>query len=737
MNNLLHSRKNLISNGLALFAFLTLLVIFFNPALLYGKVIAPLDILDHLMRPWSDGSGGFGVHNAMVYDAISQYLPYDWTICQSLKSDGFIGWNPYVYGGFSMLENTMQCPGDWHHQLYRFFDFWTAWNMGIILQFAIAGLGMVLMLRAEKSSLPSSLLGAVCYAFYSQHTTWIYHRWVLGASCWFPWMVWAVRRARRKDRFFDLFSIAFTSLSLRGGSLQTCLYVALVCLALFSGDLWEHRRIFTRRDCSRFLVFWILLTLGASLLAFDVLVNTIPPCLHGMRTISNPSFLQCLKRIPHFGTLLVPSLFGSPQTMDLGKLFGADIFETKFLGVSAIVLAVISFARKEAPIIPKICIGLVLFVTLTPLLKWFYFRATVVSALGCAWLAAWALDHLPDLISDRIWRCCFRLGTGMIVAWTTAGIALLMIRPRLVPALHKIVEQSMRQDRISRHDWLISRADSFISSFPPWATLNASMILLAAAGLFVEWRISRKETPRISRSILAMILVTCTFGELFAWSRTWITFSDKPNTDHAGTLYPVPDWAEQLQKEISGGGYLWINDQGGDFDYMQLNVLSGIGIPCLQGYETVQPHTLAMPNEKDYTPESFARSGVSHVLVKPGTSVPEGLANWKEIVNNDQIHLFSNPAFDGNYHAELDDGSRVALLNAEYSPNFRTFALPVGTRRIVLTEPFHRFWSNEISSGETVTSIRAEDGSVILELSNPLKSPATLFRRFQKQISNR
>lgn len=39
-----------------------------------------------------------------------------------------MGWNPYTHNGTSLPENTMLSPGDWHHWLFGFLPFWTAWD---------------------------------------------------------------------------------------------------------------------------------------------------------------------------------------------------------------------------------------------------------------------------------------------------------------------------------------------------------------------------------------------------------------------------------------------------------------------------------------------------------------------------------------------------------------------------------------------------------------------------------
>lgn len=206
-------------------------------------------------------------------------------------------------------------------------DFWTAWDLGIILQFAIAGFGVLLMLRDEGLPAWAALVGAVSFAFYSQHVLWIYHRWVLGASCWFPWIVWAIRRARRKNRLVDFWSVVFTTLAFRGGSLQSCLFVTLLVLCLFLADVWTIRKTDDRRSCLRLVASYATLAVGSTLLVSDVLLDTIPPFLDGCRELSHRGILANLKALPFLASAVFPAAFGTPQTMDAGKVFGTGLFD--------------------------------------------------------------------------------------------------------------------------------------------------------------------------------------------------------------------------------------------------------------------------------------------------------------------------------------------------------------------------------------------------------------------------
>lgn len=709
---------------------LVALVLFFSPVVFQGKVLAPLDILDHLMRPWSDGAGGFGVQNAFVYDAISQYLPYDWTICQSIKQDGYIGWNPYVYGGYALLENTMLCPGDWHHQLYRFFDFWTAWDLGIVLQFAIAGFGVLLMLRAEGMPAWAAFAGTLSFAFYSQHVIWIYHRWVLGASCWFPWIVWAVRRARRKNQIFDFWSVVFAALAFRGGSLQSCLFVATLVFCLFLSDWWQQPARWTPQTFLRSALPYAVLAVLSSVLILDVLLDTVPPFLEGCRQLPQKSLLKALLALPTLIAALHPTLLGTPQTLDAFKIFGCALFDLKFVGAISFILALFALFRRHAPGIPRLLFAVSLAIPFTPLTHWFYSRSTVLFALGCSWLFAWTLANLQDVVSDRAWRnlaCC---GATLSGIWLLASIPLILLAARLAPALHRFVEKSLSEGKASRHDWMLVRADAFLAELPIWNPHNLILIFLVTLGLFAAWRLARSE----KRHRWIAVLVLCSFGELFVWSRTWITFYERPAPTKSGLLYPEQDWTRQLRKEMQDGGFLWMHGGRPDFDYLQLNSQAGIGIPSIQGYETIKPASLRLPDNIDrYESVAFANIGVSHVLVLPGVPVPDGLTNWVETIDSPDLHLFRNSAFDSRWHAVLSDGTRVPLSDLDRSFNRHRFYLPADTVTVLMSEPFHPAWSNQLPPGITATTSRRDDGGTIISFDHPLDAPAELVRSFHKR----
>ncbi len=157
-----------------------------------------MDCVDCIFRPFATNPIE-QTHNQYNSDGASQYLPYNWAMQQSWKHDGYMGWNPYTHNGTSLPENTMLSPGDWHHWLFALLPFWTAWDLEIIMQFFIAGLGMIILVKRSSLPISCALLAAVGFSFFSQFIMWMYDRW-FGGMIWAPWIVWAFMRRKEKKR---------------------------------------------------------------------------------------------------------------------------------------------------------------------------------------------------------------------------------------------------------------------------------------------------------------------------------------------------------------------------------------------------------------------------------------------------------------------------------------------------------------------------------------------------------
>jgi hypothetical protein len=675
---------------LAAFVWLAAVIVFFSPVFFEGKVIAPLDIMDSLLRPWATAEK-IQVHNAFTYDAISQYLPYDYSVYQSLRQDGYIGWNPYTHSGTSIVENTMICPGDWHHHLYRFLPFWTGWNAGIIIQFIIAGVGMLLFLRDQKIPAAQALLGVFAFGFYSQFILWINHRWVLGAMCWAPWILWSLLRARKSGHIIHLPSIAFIALAFRGGHLQACVFVVLLVLIVAAVECWKSGAFRSPLAILKILIPYAATGTLAAIFAIDVVIETVPALLAGKREMSPRSWAETLSGIPTLATSILPTLFGTPQGLDLSKLFQTDLFSIKFMGATALVLAVLGLARREAPLMAKWLLVLGLLAPFTPADKWLYSRFTVVFAMGAGWLAAWYLSTIASEPPSKIWKR-ITIGFSLLVAiWAIGSLTITLNHAWIESKLHEAVLAKLPAGKASREAWMLSRSDIFIRESMLWHPRNVMVIALMGIALFACSKINT-QTKRIG--LPSLVVALCAFGELLVFSSTWITFSPKPETSG---LYHEPAWATQLKNEV-GQGSVFFPDRS-DFDYMQLNTPSAYGIRFANGYETVTPSRINPYSEPRYGTERCAKAGISHLLVPPERD-PGTFSGWQEAIESKEYVLYRNPAFQSIATAHLTTGNSVPLSISFDSPNRRSLIIPQGTHSVSITESYNAGWKYSINGSK-------------------------------------
>lgn len=694
---------------------LAMIVVFFWPVIFQGKVIAPLDIMDSLLRPWAS-TEKIQVHNAFTYDAISQYLPYDYSVYQSLRQDGYIGWNPYTHSGSSIVENTMVCPGDWHHHLYRILPFWAAWNTGIILQFALAGLGMLLLLRDQKIPAAYALIGVVAFGFYSQFILWINHRWVLGAMCWAPWILWALLRGKKSGHIIHLPSIAFIALAFRGGHLQSCLFIVLMVVFIALVDWWQQSEKWQIKSVFRILLPYTLSGLFGSLLALDVFIETIPSFLQGGRELSSRSWSTTLIALPTLVTSIIPTLLGSPQGLDASKFFNLGLFSIKFAGALTLVIASIACFKRQAPATAKVLLLVGLILPFTPADQWLYSRFTVIFALGAAWLAAWHLAALAKEPRKTFWKYAWITLSTIILLWTLSSVALVWKHDWIQTKLHATVIANLDTGKASRLDWMLSRAAVFLEECKIWYPRNLSFITLIALGLFGA---SQIHSGNRKSELFALLVACTTFGELFLFSTTWITFSNKP----AGqSLYSESAWVSRLKQEVANGKVAVFSRA--DFDYMQLNTPSAYGIRFADGYETVTPCRISPQPAEDWNPAKYADAGISHLLVDPARD-PGGIAGWEKVLHVNEFILYKNSAFSGLVQAKLTSGATLNLSPVVESPNRREIPLPADVKSITLLESFNPGWKYSLDGVSWKPIHETPLHSIRINLENPTRGTSS------------
>lgn len=656
----------------SLLIWLAAVLTFFSPAVFNNKVIAPIDCVECIFRPFAYKPIE-NVHNQFIVDGASQYLPHKWALQKSWDEDGYMGWNPYSFNGTACPENTMYSPGDWHNLLFAFLPFWTAWDLGIILQFFIAGCGMLLLLRHFKIPAWGALLAAISFAFYSQFIICLYYRW-MGGIIWTPYLVWALLKYRHN--LINVPAIIFMSLTWRGGHLQACTFAFFLVACVWFNEVWkkDNKWLSRKEFCKCTLSYFLTGALGA-LLSLDVFVDTLPR-MEGCKKLIYSWGITNLLTLP---TTLFPNIFGTPQTIDIARSFDLSLFDIKFGGGIVFILATIACFNPKAPRVAKVIFLANLIATCSPLYTYLYSRSTVVMALGMALLAAWQLCELTKVqFSPIYWkRIGYTLGILLII-WLGCSVIIVCFRDSLADLLNNIMKMhSTSLQRIGRADWYTLRVDRLLSQLPIWQWQN----ILFTAGLLLGVVCCCRIKPHGKHNICwvaAVILIT--FSDLLTFSYSWLSYSKVPESTH---LYQEPSWLPELKSYVKDGSVRTIAQ---DADFLCNNHLSSYGIRLAGGYETVQPKHIH-PLTANFDTKDYAKAGISHILSDTKRKTTH-FPGWVLVMQEKQFELYANPDYKGRYL--VNDTTPIA-------PEWRTsnrisLRIPPNSTNLSILESYHKGW---------------------------------------------
>lgn len=707
----------------------------FSPWIVSGKVLAPFDIVQEILLPWRADIQVPDVKNHFVSDAVTQYLPYRLFAEQSFREDGYIGWNPMIFGGTPQYANTMGLYFDWTIQLHRFLSFWNAWHGGLILQFILAGTGMFLFLRSCGISSPIALIGALAYMTNWQFTAWVYHRWALGSFCWFPWILFSMspwisrsyKANKKNSRDFLRFAMVplFLTLAFLGGSLQYSAYIVIGVGCLFLGHWIDKSRneSFKVRDFLRsfstFLI-WGLLAVGLAGAMFDATIraffenNATGHVRGGLGYAFGAG--QPLWNALSYPFYLFPFLLGSPQSLDGWKVFHSDLFNIGFFGTIPMLLALLAFFHKGVPTGAKILMLAGLLIPLTPLVGPLYHRINLLWILGGSWAACAFLQGLSQVELLSISRKFIRLCVFVLGFWLVCAAFLSSIFPH---ALNLLTAEVLGISQLSQFgyfkEWLSIRADRAIEWFLPSNPIQLFSFLfalLAAWGLRWLTR-SRGALPLVAG--LAVFLQTT----LFWW--VWTTWSDpKPGYDlpAAASVVHMLQNHPRLTQEI---------------DEMPLtpfpqNTLSVFGIPVTGGYDSIHPLRMESPNTNTW---SFP--GTAYYLAMVGSAGPPG---WKSHGQELGGELYENPSPEPIYSALInrqgEDSSEPAHITLEPTQktlNKRIFDIPPVTSEVRILENWNAGWKFRLGEGQWQDVTAASNRSMTIPMPSQA-SPTKLTMQF-------
>jgi hypothetical protein len=720
----------------------------FSPWWAGGRVLAPLDLQNLMMSPWRQAHEGEYAKNHIVSDCVSQYLVYRLVAERDFQREGRIGWSSLTYGGTAQYANTMALYHDWTMQLHRWFDFWTAWHLGLIGQVLIAAHGMYFFLRGRSIGILWAACGALAYAANSQFVTWIYHRWALSAFCWVPWILWSIDGYRRGRRSHWAAVPVFIAMAFLGGTLQHCALVVLAVMAMWMEEaLQRHRRLKIHHQESIIATQWSLLNryllwglLGGGLAAMmllpciDAWIESNRLGLHmGMNLNAETSIypkgpLQPLFNLAAYPLQILPSVLGRCDSVDVLKLFKSELFYVCYFGSLPVFIAYLCLFRKDSPTLARLLVAAGLLLPLTPLVRYLYQRLFLLFIIGGILAFVHFMQRAPRETRLAILRLSTILGGSAVAAWTAASIILLFMPEFTATLRDKISGEGAGSSFGYFSEWLALRAGRFVADLFIWSPQQLSFLILMAVGLLgLRWTASLAPAWR-QRGALLVALAVC--AEVTWFAARWVVWSDP--VKHP--LFAETAESRVLREELGGTGR--VSTLFHPVTHMAVtpfitNTLSAYGIATISGYDSIVPDGMILPKEAVADARRLGPLAVSHLITWTGN--PDVPAEWRGIWHSPMMTLYQNPlavpryagfTSEGKMTAFFDGNSRdmVGLEETGGLENRRLIKVPSGVRWIRIAENQASGWEFR-SAGQKPTPwravARAEDASMLLQNPHP------------------
>jgi hypothetical protein len=726
----------------------------FSPWWLGGRVLAPLDVMHELLQPWRGTDEQVTVKNHFVVDAIDNYLTYRIVAADSYRTEGWVGWSSLTYGGTVQYANTMALYYDWTMQLHRWFDFWTAWHLGLIGQFLLASLGMLLFLRGRGIGSLWSCCGALAYAANTQFIIWIYHRWALSAFCWVPWILWAADCYKRGRKPMWALVPAFIAMAFLGGSLQHCAFVALVVVALWGEEALKAGRSLAAqtRLLGRYFAWGIL---GTGMAAMMLL-----PCIAAYRESSQlglhstdrmglypHGMLQPLMNLAAYALQIFPSVVGRPSTMDALKVFKSELFFVAYFGSLPVIIAFLACFRKKVPPLARLLILIGLLIPLTPLVKYLYQRMLLIWIVGGIFAFVDFMQRSSPATRLRIAKTTGILAGIATIVWTLGSVVLAMKRDQITALLHaKFLGPTSGGAFGIFKTWMERRLDGFVNDCMIWSPQQAiplALFFVSLAGLALT--ASTADRRRLAGSgIVAVALL----AELMVFSSRWVTWSDLAKYP----LFPVTPEATALQQNVTKDGRIFTSIKSLETHMAETpflpNTLTAYGVATIGGFDSIVKDGLISPATLKGDAHSLGRLGITHLVTCPG-NVPQEAA-WEKVWSSAVMELYRNEDAVPRYIGFKDDGAKDSFLKDEGLPrwetlketsgheNLRTIEVPPGTRWIRIAENQASGWkyrTADSSADAWQPVLRAPDASMLLPLENaPTDRPSTVLMEYDPPL---
>ena len=724
----------------------------FSPWWAGGRNLAPLDVMHEMMEPWRGVDEQVSVKNHFVVDAVDNYLVYRILAADNYRAEGWVGWSSLTYGGTAQYANTMALYYDWTMQLHRWFDFWTAWHLGIMGQMLLAAIGMLLFLRGRGIGALWAVCGALAFAANSQFVTWIYHRWALSAFCWVPWILWAADRYRSGKKPYWAMVPAFIALAFLGGSLQHCAHVALVVVAVWGEEALKAGRSLRcqLRVLGRYAAWGLLGTALAGMMFVPCIAAYLESSGMGLHSTARMGLyphglLQPLFNLLAYPLQIFPSILGRPGTMDALKVFRSDLFFVAYFGSLPVLIAYLACFGKKVPPLARLLILIGLLLPLTPLVKYLYQRMFIIWILGGIYAFAHFMETSELSTRRRIVKATGMVAAAVVSFWTVGSVILAARQDEVIAVLNsKFLGPAGGGAFGYFKDWMQGRLHGFVTECLIWSPqqmIPLGLLVASLVGLGFTAALSARR-----RQAGAIMVAGAWLLELMVFGSRWITWTDPADYP----LFPTTPEVTALQ-EHGGEGRIITSIKSME-SHMAMtpfvpNMLVPHHVATISGFDSIAKSGMASPASTSGDSRSLGRIGISHLVTTPGNDPQD--PGWLKVWESKSMALFENQAAVPRYVGFKTDSDKDAFWQGEAGgmwlplkesgglENSRSIEVPPGIRWLRIAENQGDGWEYQLAGSSPDRWLpvqRAPDASMLLPLDTPATGPVTVLMRYQPPL---
>lgn len=324
------------------------IIAFFVPFLIKGKIPIPADDLIGLYHPWRDlavdgySPGKFPAKNPLITDPILQSLPWKHSVINNLKEGTAPLWNPNSFAGQPLLANVQSSTFNVFNILFFFLPFKLAWSALIITSLILLGIFMFFFLKSLELSSLAAFFGAMTLPFTGFFVSWLEWGTVLYSAIWLPLILLAMNKIKEKPNSVWFLTIVFAvSQSVFAGHWQTAMYVLSTVFLYLIFVLLKTKNRKNLLYVAAALILGIFVSSPQIFPSFEFLKQSA----RDLDQAFYPGRKDWFFPLSQLVQIIAPDFFGNPTKGNYWGIWNYGEFAV-YLGIPSLVLVFISFLKK-------------------------------------------------------------------------------------------------------------------------------------------------------------------------------------------------------------------------------------------------------------------------------------------------------------------------------------------------------------------------------------------------------